>query len=291
MSPKNSPRILSGTAVRDARLPILIEKFKSITPAPELAIIQVGERHDSSAFIRAKIAFAEKVGVITKHIHLSQEIGQQELIQEIKKCNLNPSVKGIIVQLPLPAHIDSDEVIDTIDPHKDIDGLTTVNVKLLSENNKDAIVPATARGVKELLSHYNINIAGKKITVVGRSRLVGKPMAQLFSNEGAQVTVAHSQTTDLIQETKDADIIVVAVGKPKLIRAQHVRSGQIIIDVGINRDGEVVVGGSPAKLVGDVDFGTVSDVIGPDGAITPVPGGVGPMTVLCLFENLADACV
>ena len=283
-----SPQILSGIAVRDAYLPRLIERFKLISKVIgtvlELAIIQVGDRADSASYIKGKMTFANKVGVMAQHIHLAEDIAQEALIQQIQKLNVNPAVKGIIIQLPLPAHIDRDIVINAIDPCKDIDGLTAIQVMHLSEGRPDAIVPATARGVMDLLSFYKINPKGKKITVVGRSALVGRPLAQLFKNAGATVTVAHSKTTDLVTETRSADILVVAVGKSGLIRKEHVKPGQIIIDVGINRSKE------SKKIVGDVDFEAVSSVIGPTGAITPVPGGVGPMTVLALFENLADVC-
>ncbi|HTK33328.1 MAG TPA: bifunctional 5,10-methylenetetrahydrofolate dehydrogenase/5,10-methenyltetrahydrofolate cyclohydrolase [Candidatus Paceibacterota bacterium] len=280
-------KILSGNIVRDERLIELIKQFEKITPAPELVIIQVGDRPDSTTYINAKISFAKKVGVIAHHIHLSESASQEEVIREIKKCNENEQIKGIIVQLPVPEHINRDEVINSIDPRKDIDGQTAFSMQCLSEGRPDAIVPATARGIRELLSYYNIDIKSKKITVVGRSALVGTPVAQVFARDGAVVTVAHSKTIDLIKETNAADIIVVAIGKPRLISAQHVRLGQIIVDVGITREGEVGLD-NKAKLVGDVDFEAVSQIIGPSGAITPVPGGVGPMTVLGLFENLLD---
>ena len=287
-----SAKILSGTIVRDVRIIELIKKFKSVSPIPELAIIQVGDRADSVAYIGAKLAFAKKVGVIAHHVHLAENCTQEELILEIKKNNADPQIKGIIVQLPLPNLLDREAVINTIKPRKDIDGLTSTNMELLNLGRPKVTVPATARGIMELLVHYGVNVRNKKITVVGRSQLVGKPIAQLLKSEGALVTVAHSQTVDLINETKQSDIIVVAVGKPHLIKAEHVIPGQIIIDVGINREVEEVnIENKKAKLVGDVDFNAVVEVLGENGAITPVPGGVGPMTVLCLFENLADVCV
>ncbi|MDD5165156.1 MAG: bifunctional 5,10-methylenetetrahydrofolate dehydrogenase/5,10-methenyltetrahydrofolate cyclohydrolase [Candidatus Pacebacteria bacterium] len=284
-----SPRILSGNTVRDSRLVELIKKFSEITPTPELAIIQVGDRPDSAAYIKAKISFAQKVGVVAHHIYLPENASQEDIVIEIKKCNENKLIKGVIVQLPLPAHIDRDVVINTIDPHKDIDGQTAFNMQCLREGRPDAIVPATARGIRELLSYYNIDINNKKVTVVGRSALVGTPVAQVFARYRAVVTVAHSKTIDLMKETSSANVIIVAVGKPRLISTEHVRSGQVIVDVGITREGEVGLD-TKTKLVGDVDFDKVSKVIGSTGAITPVPGGVGPMTVLGLFENLLDAC-
>jgi len=289
------PKLLSGIKVRDEVILELKKKFEANSAtgsAAELAIIQVGNRADSTLYIQAKTNFAKKIGVVVRLIHLQdsalQKITQEQVISEIGKCNKDSSIKGIIVQLPLPDGFDKEKIIDTIDPKKDSDGLTSVNKKLLLEGNSMAIVPATARGVMRLLKYYQIDLVGKKITVVGRSELVGKPIAILCKKAGAILTVAHSKTTDLAAETKNADIIIVAVGKKNLIRTEHVSPGQTIIDIGISRDG--IVGESNKKIVGDVDFEAVSGVIGSTGAITPVPGGVGPMTVLALFENLADAC-
>ncbi len=277
-----NPKILSGIVVRDVCTVELIERFKKNKHTPEIAIIQVGSRSDSTAYIKAKITFAEKVGVIARHIHLfkndnekvTPEIMQKmqdEIIGEVKKCNANKAIRGIIVQLPLPEFLNKDEIIEIIDPKKDIDGLTSANTKLFFENNSHAIVPATARGVMDLLAYYKIVLKNKKVTVIGRSALVGKPIVKLCEEAGAAVTVAHSKTIDLIKETKSADIIISAVGKKNLIGVENVRSGQIIVDIGR-----------------DVDFEAVSKVIGPTGAITPAIGGVGPMTVFALFENLLD---
>ena len=285
-SPKISPKILSGIIIRDERILELKKKFQLVRKTPKIAIIQVGDRPDSTAYIQVKINFAKKVGVIAQHIHLPDSISESEIIEKIKECNLDSSISGIIVQLPLPMNINRDKVIDSIDSSKDLDGLTSLNKELLSENNVNVVTPATARGVLELLKYYKIELKDKKITIIGRSALVGKPIAQLCTNVGALVTVAHSQTPDLIKETKGADIIIVAVGKKNLIGAEHVKKGQVIIDIGINRDDRPETG--VKKIVGDVDFDAVSKVIGNTGAITPVPGGVGPMTVMCLFENLAD---
>ena len=293
------PKLLSGTKVRDELIIGLTKKFESAkitaSSAIELAIIQVGNRPDSNSYIQAKVNFAKKVGINALLINLPDSVSESEIIEKIKECNSDSKVKGIIVQLPLPADINKDNVINSIDVCKDIDGLTASNVRLLSLGRPEAIVPATARGVMELLKYYKIFLNGKKVTVIGRSALVGKPIAQLCTNAGAVVTVAHSKTIDLIKETKSANIIIVAVGKKNLIRSEHVTEGQVIIDVGINRNDqseiiEISNIEKPKKVVGDVDFEAVSKVIGSSGAISPVPGGVGPMTVLCLFENLADIC-
>lgn len=304
--------ILSGTQAREALIPSLIERIKSLSYVPTLAIIQVGDRADSTSYIRAKKSFATKIGVNEKHIQFPENISQQELISRVQELNTDPKIQGIIVQLPLPLEIDSDTVIETIDPRKDVDGLTAHNVKGWTEGREDAILPATARGVMELLKFYKIELFGKKVTVIGRSMLVGKPIAAMCISEGAEVTVCHSKTLDLVSETKMADIIIVAVGKPGLIQAKHVREGQIVIDVGISAvnstDAQVglqinssAIGSfidssslinnpitsshNTKRLVGDVDFDAVKDIVA---GITPVPGGVGPMTVLGLFENLVD---
>jgi 5,10-methylene-tetrahydrofolate dehydrogenase/methenyl tetrahydrofolate cyclohydrolase len=267
---------------------------------PILAIIQVGDRPDTAAYIKAKKSFGDEIGVEVRHIHLKKAASQVEVISEIGKLNKNKKVAGIILQLPLPAGIDKKIVINAIDSAKDADGLTSISVNKWNANERGAIWPATARGVCELLNFYKIRLKNKKVCVIGRSELVGTPIAAMCRGEGALVTVCHSKTTDLVKETLAADVIISAVGKPKLVTAQHVKPGQIVIDVGIN---EVAADRSNQtgiekleeeiprrKLVGDVDFDAVTAVLGDSGAITPVPGGVGPMTVIALFENLIDLC-
>ncbi len=259
-------KILDGRTVRDSRVPELIKRVGTFAQAPMLAIIQVGNRPDSTAFISAKKAFAAKIGVKEDHIHLDENVTQTELLHTIEKFNHNPSVQGIIVQLPLPAHINRDLVINSINPKKDADGLL--------DNQKSA----AARGVKELLDYYNIDLQGKNVTIVGYSDFVGKPIAEMSLRQGASVNICDSKTSDLAKETKKADIIITAVGQPHLLSSHHVREGQTVIDVGIVKTPD-------GKLVGDVDFESVKNVVS---AITPVPGGIGPMTVLALFENLID---
>lgn len=274
-----SAQILDGRKVREALLPKLAEKIKKLSFVPTLAIIQVGDRADSASYIGAKKAFAKKIGVNEIHIQLPEDVSQHDVIEKIRECNAEHNIQGIIVQLPLPAHLDRDVVIDTIDPKKDVDALTAVNIGKWSEN--DGILPATARGVRELLKYYGIGLPDKKVVVVGRSKLVGKPVAVMCENEGAIVTVCHSKTHDLAAKTKKANIIICAVGRIGLIQAKHVKEGQIIIDIGINRKED-------DTLAGDVDFDFVKNIVA---GITPVPGGVGQMTVLALFENLADLCL
>lgn len=270
--------ILSGIEARNARLPKLIETIGRLSRVPRLVIVQVGDRHDSTAYINAKKSFAKKAGIEVELVHFPETVTQDEVIKSIKDKNSTESVSGIIVQLPLPAHIDPTPVIESIDPRKDVDGLTQANyLKLI--NNEPGIVPATARGVNELLAHYNISLRGKKVAVVGRSRLVGTPIAVLCKRAGAEVIVCHSKTINLAQETSQADVVIVAVGRPGLITSEHVKPGAVVIDVGISK----LTDGS---IKGDADFDALKEKAS---AITPVPGGVGPMTVLGLFENVAEA--
>ncbi len=275
-----SATLIDGRIVRDIRIANLKERLATLSYIPTLAIIQVGDRPDSTAFIRAKKAFALKIGFKENHIKVDEGISEKELIDIVKSCNIDPAIHGIIVQLPLPLHIERDAIIDAIDPRKDADGLTAINTKRWLEGREDAVMPATARGIRELFRYYNIDLFGKPVTVVGRSMLVGKPIAAMCLNENATVTVCHSKTPHLVEETTKADILIVATGRPGLIQAKHVKRGAVVIDVGITRTAENI-------LTGDVDFDSVKDVAG---AISPVPGGVGPMTVCALFENLIDLC-
>ena len=278
--------ILDGRVVREARLPALKEFFGGLAKPPVMTIIQVGDRPDSTAFIRAKSTFAAKVGVTVRHIHLPESITQAELLSVIAENNKASDVHGIIVQLPLPLSLDQETVIEAIDPTKDADGLSAANVKRWLSGHPAALYPATTRGVRELLSHYRIDIFGRKVAIVGRSMLVGKPLAAWALNENATVIVCHSKTPDLAAETKQADIVIVAAGRPGLVSAKHLKLGAVVVDVGINTvQGQKLEEEVGRRLVGDVDFDSASTVAS---AISPVPGGVGPMTVLALFENLAD---
>ena len=261
--------ILDGKRAREHYFPILKNRVKDLGYIPKLAIVQVGEREDSNAYIKAKKSFAEKIGVDIIHSKFDEKISEQEVIDEIKKFNYDSDIKGIIVQLPLPSGLDSIKIINSISIKKDTDGLV--------ENTK--VIPATARGIKELLRFYNIEFTGKKVTVFGRSRIVGSPTAKMFEQEGSIVTVCYSQTENNKEKAKNAEILVIAIGKPKLIDSSYISQGQIVVDVGITRQGN--------QLIGDVDFENVKDIVS---MITPVPGGVGQMTVLALFENLVDSC-
>ncbi len=261
--------LLDGKLAREHYVSLLKKRITGLSIAPCLAIIQIGNRSDSDSFIKSKKAFAEKIGVKEIHIKLDEKVSQSEVIEIINKYNKDSLVQGIIVQLPLPAHLDRDYIINAIDSKKDIDGLTS----------KTKFLAATARGIKELLEFYKIELENKKVTMIGQSKLVGIPIAVMCENEGAMVTRCNSKTTHLEEKTRNADILIVAIGKPYFIDGKYVNKNQVIIDVGITRKGDM--------LTGDVDFEAVKDTVS---MITPVPGGVGVMTVLALFENLIDAC-
>jgi len=288
--------ILDGKKARAEIKKALIERVKSLSVQPHLVIVQVGARSDSAAYINAKKKFAVEIGARETHIILPEQTIQREILRVIENANSDPAVHGIIVQLPLPLSIDRDTIINAIDPTKDVDGLTAANVKKWTEGRPDAIWPATTRGIRELLKFYNISLDGKKVAMLGRSSLVGMPTAAMCEAENAMVTVCHSKTPNTAEITKAADVIIVAIGKSRLIGPSYIcigastdvnasaenKSNQVIIDIGTTSiDG---------KLVGDVDFEAVIPLLGEKGAITPVPGGVGQMTVLALFENLIDAC-
>lgn len=280
--------ILDGKMVRDSIARSLKERVASFRIKPKLAIIQIGDLSESSAYIKQKKLFGDRIEAIVDHLRLSNNATDQEIVDEIHKLNDDETVHGIIVQLPLPARLKKDQIIDAISPIKDVDGLTSDNARLLLGGGGKGFVPATAKGVKSLLDYYKIKVLGKKVVVMGRSSLVGRPIAELMEREGAEVTVCHSKTENVSSITKQTDILIVAIGKPKFVTAGFVNSKQVVIDVGINLiSGEKLEEEVPKKqLVGDVDFDSVSTIVS---AISPVPGGVGPMTVASLFENLIQA--
>ncbi len=257
------------------------EKIKSqiakMATPPCLAVILVGDNPASQIYVNHKHRMAEKVGIVSEVFHLSPVMTQEALIAFIQELNTNDKVDGILVQLPLPKHIDADAVIEAIDPNKDADGLTSANFGKLFVGTPN-LVPCTPMACMALLKTVCSNLAGKNVVVVGRSKLVGKPLSQLLLDENCTVTQAHSKTVDLKKVCKTADILIVAVGKPNLIKKSFVKKGAIVIDVGINRL-------KNKKIVGDTDF---KKLLGHVSAITPVPGGVGPMTVAMLLKNTAD---
>lgn len=252
----------------------LIEK-ENITPT--LAVIQVGDNKASNVYIKNKKKACEDVGINFEHIKFNDTISQDLVIAEIKRLNNDISVNGILVQLPLPLGFDEGKIINTIDPVKDVDGLTYQNVgNLVLEN--DCLIPCTPLGVMELLKAYNVDLTSKNVCLVGRSNLVGKPLIQLLLQNNATLSICHSKSLGIKSYTKKADVLIVAVGHPNLITKDMVKEGAIIIDVGINKEGNI--------LCGDVCFDEVSKKAS---LITPVPGGVGPMTVSCLLKNVVKA--
>ncbi|CUU84847.1 bifunctional 5%2C10-methylene-tetrahydrofolate dehydrogenase/ 5%2C10-methylene-tetrahydrofolate cyclohydrolase [Campylobacter hyointestinalis] len=251
---------------------VLNLKRSGITPT--LAVILVGEDKASQTYVasKEKACLACEIGSVMHR--LSKETTQSELLALIEVLNLDDSIDGILVQLPLPSHIDTNKVLEAIDPAKDVDGFHAVNVGKLS-SGLDGFVPCTPLGIMELLKEYNVNLQGISAVVIGRSNIVGKPMANLLLNAGATITVAHSKTENLAEVVKRAKLIVVAVGRPNFLKENMVSDGAIVIDVGINRL-------DSGKLVGDVDFDGVAPKCS---LITPVPGGVGPMTIAMLLSN------
>ena len=245
---------------------------------PRLDILLVGDDYASKIYVSMKSEKATSIGVVTNVHTFSESVKEDELITLIEKLNRDISVDGIMVQLPLPKHINQDSVLERVLPSKDVDGLTSTNLGKLFKNNPSAIPPATAKGVIELLKRYDIEIEGKQAVVVGRGDISGLPIAGMLQNENATVTLCHSYTKDLKNICKRADILVVSIGKAQYINREYIKEGCVVIDVGTNRDVD-------GKLVGDVDFKSIKDMAG---SVTPVPGGIGPMTIACLFSNLLN---
>ncbi|WP_149705407.1 bifunctional methylenetetrahydrofolate dehydrogenase/methenyltetrahydrofolate cyclohydrolase FolD [Campylobacter concisus] len=270
-------KILDGKAVSlkvKESVKVRADELKKFGIEPTLAVVLVGEDKASQTYVRAKEKACNEYGIKSVAHRLSENTTQNELLALINVLNLDDSIHGILVQLPLPKHIDTNVVLAAIDPRKDVDGFHAVNVgKLVS--GLDGFVPCTPLGVMEILKEYGIEVAGLNAVVIGRSNIVGKPMANLLLNASATVTVTHSKTKNLKEICKNADLIIAAIGKPFFLKADMVKEGAVVVDVGINRldDG---------RLVGDVDF----DEVAPKCSyITPVPGGVGPMTIAMLLNN------
>jgi methylenetetrahydrofolate dehydrogenase (NADP+)/methenyltetrahydrofolate cyclohydrolase len=249
---------------------------------PGLAVVLVGEDPASQVYVRNKAAQTAEAGMASFEFKLPAETAEADLLALVGRLNADAAVHGILVQLPLPAHIDTNKVLSTIDPAKDVDGFHVVNAGRLAVG-LDALVPCTPLGCVMLLKHHLGNLSGLKAVVVGRSNIVGKPAAQLLLREDCTVTIAHSRTRDLPGECRTADILVAAVGRPEMVRGDWIKPGATVIDVGINR---VPKGDGKTRLVGDVAF---EEAQGIAGLITPVPGGVGPMTIACLLQNTLTA--
>jgi methylenetetrahydrofolate dehydrogenase (NADP+)/methenyltetrahydrofolate cyclohydrolase len=256
---------------------------------PGLAVVQVGNVAASSVYVKAKTKSALEVGIEVIDHHLPEETTEQELLKIVDNLNNQNNVNGILVQLPLPKHINEQLVLDSIHPDKDADGFHPLNVGKLSistHNHENLLIPCTPYGCLIMLKGLEIDLSGKNAVVIGRSNIVGKPMAQLLLKESCTVTIAHSRTKNIEGICKNADILIAAVGKPKMVKGDWIKKGAIVIDVGINRITIEVEGEVKNKLVGDVDFEHASKAAS---AITPVPGGVGPMTIACLLRNTTIA--
>ena len=239
-----------------------------------LAVVIVGKNPASQVYVRNKMKACENVGFYSENIELDENISEEELLQEIDKLNKNDRINGILVQLPLPSHINELKIIDSISPEKDVDGFHVANIGKMVIGDETGFLSCTPYGIMQLLEEYKIEIAGKDAVIIGRSNIVGKPMALMLIQKGATVQVCNSRTKDLRKKLNDADIIIVAAGVPKLLKKEDVKEGAVVIDVGINRvDG---------KICGDVDY---EEVVEKASYITPVPGGVGPMTIASLIKN------
>lgn len=245
---------------------------------PKFAVIMVGNNKASQIYVRNKSRAAEQVGIEFEEYLLDENIKQEELIKQIKELNEDKTIHGILLQSPIPEHLDINEAFRTIAPEKDVDGFNPVNVGKLCLN-QDTFVSCTPYGIMKMLEAYNIDLTGKNVVVLGRSNIVGKPLIQCCLNKNATVTVCHSKTKDIKKYTKDADVIMVAIGKSKFLTEDMIKDDAVVIDVGINRNDD-------GKITGDVDFENVSKKAS---YITPVPGGVGPMTIAMLMNNVIKA--
>ncbi|MEH7305593.1 bifunctional methylenetetrahydrofolate dehydrogenase/methenyltetrahydrofolate cyclohydrolase FolD [Neobacillus drentensis] len=251
-----------------------VTRIKNLGVTPGLAVILVGDNHASRTYVSNKEKACKELGMNSVLIELPEEISEDELLSKIEELNMDPDIHGILVQLPIPKHIDEKKVIESISPLKDVDGFHPINIGRMM-TGQNAFLPCTPYGIMVLLEETGISVAGKHVVVVGRSNIVGKPVGQLFLNKDATVTYCHSKTKDIKLHTNQADILIAAVGIPNFIKADHVKNGAVVIDVGINRN-------EAGKLCGDVDFAEVSEKAG---YITPVPKGVGPMTITMLMYN------
>ncbi|MGH0591135.1 bifunctional methylenetetrahydrofolate dehydrogenase/methenyltetrahydrofolate cyclohydrolase FolD [Bacillus pretiosus] len=273
--------IIKGNEVAEKKRAQLTEevvKLKEQGIVPGLAVILVGEDPASRSYVKGKEKGCEQVGIYSELIEFPETITEERLLAEIDRLNADDRINGILVQLPLPKHIEEKAIIERISPEKDVDGFHPISVGRMM-TGQDTFLPCTPHGIVELVKETNLDISGKHVVVIGRSNIVGKPVGQLFLNENATVTYCHSKTQNMKELSKLADILIVAVGRPKMITADYIKEGAVVIDVGVNRL-------ETGKLCGDVDFDNVLDVAG---HITPVPKGVGPMTITMLLHNTVES--
>lgn len=275
--------IISGkeyAASMKAELAERIEKLaKQYGRVPQLVVVLVGDDPGSVSYVTGKAKVADEIGMNNSTIRLKADVSEHELFALIDELNKDNTVDGILVQLPLPDHINSEKIIAAISPDKDVDGFHPLNSAALWQK-QPCLLPCTPKGIVKLLHRLGVQIAGSRTVVIGRSNIVGLPVSKLLLDENATVTIAHSKTKDLAAITREADILVVAIGRPKFVTADMVKPGCVVIDVGVNRDPET------GKLCGDVDLPGCEPIVG---MITKVPGGVGPMTIACLMENTIEA--
>ena len=267
-------KIIDGKTLAQNLRKKIANEVKQYSRPPGLAVILVGDDEASQLYVRNKTRACVEVGFYSDQIHKSSNITQEELLSEVNRLNENQNIDGILVQLPLPSHIDSNKIIEAIIPEKDVDGFSSENVGKLSQN-KSFISPCTPKGVMKMLDSIKCDLRGKDCVIIGASNIVGRPMAMELLNAGATVQVCHKGTKDITQKTKSADVIIAAAGVANLVKSDWIKEGVILIDVGINRQAD-------GSMTGDVDF---EDVKGIASAITPVPGWVGPMTIAVLLEN------
>lgn len=271
--------IIDGKSIAAKLRKDIAAEVSAMKAPPGLAVILVGEDPASQVYVGNKIKACNEVGIKSYEAKLPATATQDEVAAKIREFNANPEIHGILLQLPLPGHLDSDPLIQLIAPEKDVDGLTYINIGKLVAGDESGMVPCTPQGSLMLIKSVEQNLSGKNAVVIGRSLLFGKPMAQLLLAENCTVTTAHSKTKDLEQVCRTADILVAAVGRAEMVKGDWVKPGAIVIDVGINR-------GADGKLKGDVAYAEAAEVAA---AITPVPGGVGPMTIACLLKNTLKA--
>ncbi|EGQ0398374.1 bifunctional methylenetetrahydrofolate dehydrogenase/methenyltetrahydrofolate cyclohydrolase FolD [Staphylococcus pseudintermedius] len=272
-----SAKILDGKQIaKDYRqgLQDEVERLKEQGYTPKLSVILVGNDGASQSYVRSKKKAAEKIGMISEVIHLEESTSEADVLKELDRLNQDDSVSGILVQVPLPDHVDEQKVLDAIDPDKDVDGFHPINIGRLYLDNAQ-LIPCTPLGVMELLKHADIELEGKNAVVIGRSHIVGQPVAKLLLQQNATVTILHSRSQNISEHLKQADVIVSAVGRPRMVTKDDVKPGAVVIDVGNTPD-------ENGKLKGDVEYDEVKEVAG---AITPVPGGVGPMTITMVLNN------
>lgn len=269
--------ILDGKKIKEEKLIELKKEINLLNKKPGIAIIQIGDEDSSNIYVKNKKKTAEELGINFNVFKFMEDDSENNILNKIEELNNDNTIDGIIVQMPIPTCFNSSIIKNKIIPKKDIDSLTDINTGCLM-HNKNSFIPCTPKGIMTMLNYYNIEIKGKHIVIIGRSELVGKPLLSLMLNNDATVSICHSYTSNLKNITILADILIVAVGKSKLVTNEMIKDGAIVIDVGVNREN--------GKIVGDVDFNSVKDKCS---YITPVPGGIGQMTVLSLYENLLKA--